>query len=166
MFFHLNGEWWLSGLILLVALIDDLRSRKIHNQLILFMLPFVLIAVFWFKGWEGIQDGGLSALLALLIAVPLAMAKIIGGGDLKLLVLLSLTLYWTDFFRILIYSFPWAFVLGIFKIILDKKLKEFFLNLMDMLKYKMERRFKLHSIPFSVALFVAWMSFMVLKGMS
>lgn len=149
---------------MLIALIDDLRSRKIHNYLILFMLAGALVAVFLLKGLEGLWEGGLSFLLALLIAVPLTLARILGGGDLKLLALVALTLHWADFFRVFIYSFPWALVLGIFKIILDKKLKAFFLNLISLLKYRKAQGLELHSIPFSVALFTGWLSFVVLHG--
>ena len=71
--FDWNGTLFVSGLILLIASIDDLRSRKIHNQLILFLFPFVLIAVAFFKGFEDLLAGGFSAGLALLVGIPLAL---------------------------------------------------------------------------------------------
>ena len=180
MFAYINWPLFLPGVILLVASIDDLRSRKIHNHLILFMLPFVLLAVFLShgvlvgsaggfsasRGFEGLLAGGFSALLALLVGVPLTLGRIIGGGDLKLLVLMSLTLSWPDFFQILIYSLPWALLLGLVKIVLDKQLKEFFWNLIFLMRYRRIQGLKFHSIPFSVALFAAWLSFLTLQGLN
>ena len=97
MFAYINWPLFLPGVILLVASIDDLRSRKIHNHLILFMLPFVLLAVFLShgvlvgsaggfsasRGFEGLLAGGFSALLALLVGVPLTLGRIIGGWGFK-----------------------------------------------------------------------------------
>ena len=112
-----------------MALIDDLRSRKIHNKLLLFLLPFVLLALIWLKGVAGLLTGGFSALLAFFIGIPLTLGKVIGGGDFKLLFLVAFTVSWMELLQIMLYSLPWALLLGIFKIILDKKLKDFFLNL-------------------------------------
>ena len=155
----------LSGLILLVAVIDDLRSRKIHNKLILFLLPFVLLFVVLLKGFGGLLAGGFSAFIALLFGIPMTLGRIVGGGDLKLLVLFALTVSWSDFFKVVIYSFPWALLLGIFKIILDGKIKEFFFNMVFLFRYRKTQGITLHSIPFSLALFMGWLSFLTLKSL-
>ena len=176
-----DGLVFLSGLILLIASIDDLRSRKIHNKLILFLLPFVLLAVFLFRGFQadsagfssflihgfqGLKTGGFSALLAVLVGIPLALSRVIGGGDLKLLVLFAFTVHWSDFFRIAIYSLPWALLLGLFKIILDKKFKDFAFNLFFLVWHRSTKGLQFHSIPFSVALFMAWLSFLTLQKLA
>lgn len=166
MFFGFDFKIFLSGLILLVAIIDDLRSRKIHNKLILFLFPFVVLAVALLTGFEGLLTGIFSALLALLIGIPLALGRVIGGGDLKLLTLFALTVNWSALIEIFIYSFPWALILGIFKIILDRKIKDFFFNLFFLLRYRKIQGLKFHSIPFSVALFMGWLSFLTLKGLN
>ena len=166
MAFDGSGTLFVSGLILLIASIDDLLSRKIHNHLILFLFPFVLLAVAFFEGFEGLLAGGFSAFLALLVGIPLALGRVIGGGDLKLLVLFALTVSWPDFFRILIYSLPWAFLFGFFKIILDKQLKSFFFNLFFLFRHRTTQGLTLHKIPFSLALFMAWLSFLTLQGLS
>jgi len=159
----IDSSLFLTGVILLIAVIDDLRSRKIHNHLILFMFPFVLIAVFLLKGFVGLQEGSFSALLALLVVTPLALFRIVGGGDLKLIVLIAFSLHWSDLFKILIYSLFWSFILGIIKITLDKKLKQFFMNMFWLLKYRKAENLDLHSIPFSVAIFVSWLSWLTLQ---
>ncbi len=165
-FSDLYGPQVLPGLILLIALIDDFRSRKIHNKLILFLLPLVLLAVALLKGVDGLMAGSLSALLAALVGLPLVLIKAIGGGDFKLLILFAFAVSWPELLKILIYSFPWALILGFFKIIFDKKLKDFFFNLFFLLRYRTAKGLEFHSIPFSLALFMAWLSFLTLRGLS
>ena len=154
----------LPGLVLLPACIDDLRSKKIHNKLILFLLPLVLSAVFLIQGLEGLKTGALSALLALLIAIPLTLIRAIGGGDLKLLTLIAFTLSWKDFLWIGLYSLPWALILGLVKITLNNQLKDFFLNFLYLFTNKSGQNLEFHTIPYSIALFFSWMSFLTVKG--
>ena len=163
MFFGFDLTIFLSGLVLLVACIDDLKTKKIHNKLILILLPLVLIAVFLLQGVEGLQKGGFSFILALIVGLPLALGRVIGGGDLKLLILFALTIHWSGLLNTVIYSFPWALLLGVFKIILDKKIKDFLFNLLFLFKHRTTKNLKLHSIPFSFSLFLGWLSFLTLK---
>lgn len=153
----------LPGLILLIACVDDLRSRKIHNWLILSMLPLVLISVFLLKGTGGLMEGGWAFLLALAFGIPLSLIRVIGGGDLKLLALFAWTVNWMDFVFIFVYSLPWALVLGLFKIALDRKIKDFLFNLLFMFRHKRVQNLKFHSIPYSIALLFGWMSFLSLR---
>lgn len=164
MFFGFDFQILLSALILLIACIDDLRSRKIHNKLILFLLPLVLLAVAIIGGVEALKTGLLSALIAFIIGVPLTLSRAIGGGDLKLLFVFALSLNWSDFLTIFVYSFFWALVLGLVKVVLDRKLKEFFRNVLFLFQRQSVKGLQFHTMPFSVALFVAWLSFLSLKG--
>ena len=161
-----TGNWiyFVTGVVLLLACVDDLRSKKIHNKLLLILLPFVLGAVVLFQGWEGLKAGMLSALLAFMIGLPLNLIRAIGGGDFKLLVLIAFTLQWKHFLWLACYSLPWALVLGLVKILLDKKLKVFLLNLFFLFQDKKRGNLEFHTIPYSIALFFAWLSFMNLKG--
>ena len=159
-------SYLLPGLILLPACIDDLLSKKIHNKLILFMLALTLPAVFFLSGWNGLLMGAVSVLLAILFAVPLTLAGAIGGGDLKLLILVAFTLNFRELFWLAIYSLPWALLLGLIKIALDKKLKDFVWNVLLLFKNRSAKGLDFHSIPYSIALFMAWLSLLTLKGFS
>lgn len=162
-FFVMAFKAFLPGLILLIAIVDDLRSRKIHNQLIVFLFPVVLGLVFWIGGLEGLKAGAISAAVALIFAVPLTLGRVIGGGDLKLLFLFAWTVVWLDLVKVFLYSLPWALVLGLVKTALEGKLKDFFFNIVFMLKFRKTKGLKLHSVPFSVALFVGWISLLTLQ---
>ena len=161
-----NMEPWipfLPGGILLVACVDDLRTKKIHNKLIVFLLPVVLLAVFLLGGIEALKMGGLSAVLAFCITVPLFLLRVIGGGDVKLLILIAFTLSWDNLLWISLVSLPWALILGLVKITLDKKLKDFLWNILFLFRHRTSSGLKFHNIPYSIALFFAWLSFISLK---
>ncbi len=166
MFYSPLFEILLPTALLIVAVIDDLRSQKIHNKLILFLLPIVLISIFLLKGLSGLKIGLISALLAFVIGVPLKLGRFIGGGDFKILVLFALTVDWLTLSYSFFYALPWALLLGIFKIALDKKLKDFFSNLFLILLFKFKgiNSENLHTIPFSVALLLGWLSYCSLNG--
>ena len=153
----------LTGVILLAGVADDLRSRKIHNTLILVLLAVAVAGVFLIKGLSGLLVGGMAGCLALTVGIPLYMAKIMGGGDLKLLFVFSLTVTWLSAGMSLMYSFPWALLLGLFKIILAGQLRDFLFNLFFLVKFQKPDFSSLHTIPFSLSLFLGWLTFISLK---
>ena len=84
--------WWLTIAVLAVAVVTDLRSRRIPNWLVLpFLVSGVLISP-WRHDWIGVQGGGWhglgqsagGALLGFLVfGVGFWMGGM-GGGDVKL----------------------------------------------------------------------------------
>ena len=164
MLFGIDLKILVSGLILLTACVDDLRSRKIHNNLILFLFPLALLSMVLLGGVEALKTGLVSALLALAMGLPLTLFRMMGGGDFKLLVVFAITLHWLDFLKVFIYSLPWALLLGLLKIILDKKLKEFLWNVVFLFRHRSTQGLQFHTIPFSIVLFAAWLSFLSLQG--
>ena len=160
----LNIPWQeaaLTACVLLAAGADDLRSRKIHNNLILFLLPFVLAGVVLIKGPSGLLPAFAGLLTALIIGVPLILMKAIGGGDLKLLAVFGLTVNAAGVFFSFLYALPWALLMGVVKMALDKNLKEFGFNLFFLVKLKKPVSKSLHTIPFSIALIFGWLTFAI-----
>ncbi len=148
----------LPALILLSAVLDDLRSRKIHNILILVLLAVALFSVLIFQGVQGLFPALLNLLIALGISIPLVLLKIIGGGDMKLYAVLALVLSPRALIVSLICAFFWGAVLGLIKVILDKKTGVMYVNFLSLLKLKKPSSDMLHSFPFSVSLFLGWLS--------
>lgn len=157
-------EFLLILSLLSIASIDDIRSKKIHNKLLLFLTPFVLISVFLLKGFVGLKVGLLLASLVIFCGIPLQMIRFIGGGDLKLLVVFAVTVPWLGFIYSLAYALIWATFLGLFKIILDKQIKSFLLNIFFLFKFKKMEKNNLHTIPFSICLLLGWLSQYSLTG--
>lgn len=150
-------------ILLLIAVVSDLRFQKIHNKLILILLPLVLLASFLMKGFLGLQEGLLSFLFALVLGVALNRTRFIGGGDLKLMCLLAFLMSWQAFCYTLMYAFLWASLLGIFKIIFEGNFKNFLWNLFYIFKFKSLQKTKLHTLPFSVGLFFGWLTYVALN---
>jgi prepilin peptidase CpaA len=148
----------LPALILLLAVLDDLRSRKIHNVLVLVLFAVALVSVLIFQGVEGLFPALLNLLVALGISVPLVLLKIIGGGDMKLYAVLALVLSPRALIVSLLCAFFWGAVLGLLKVILDKKIGLMYINFLSLLKLKKPSSDMLHSFPFSVSLFLGWLS--------
>lgn len=154
----------LSGFILLLAVIDDIIYKKIHNKLLLILTPFSLALLFFNLGsgfLTHLWQSSMGFLLSTIIVLPFVLSKILGAGDLKLIMLLSLILKATVLFQVFLFAFFWASLLGLVQIIVSGEIKSLVFNLINLSKLKESK--KLHSIPFSVALFFSWASVVVLK---
>ena len=156
-------EHLLPTAVLLAGAADDLRSKKIHNKLIVFLLPFVLLFVFLLGGLAGLMRGGLSFFFAVGLGAPLALARLMGGGDMKLLALFALTVPYTALFSSFFYALPWALVLGLAKMAFDKELNSFFLNMFFLIRFRKPDQKALHMIPFSLPLLFGWLSWLALN---
>lgn len=153
----LTEMWIVATAILLAGMVDDLRSRKVHNSLILFFLPIAIGCNFYFRGWEG-SAIGLSALLgALVLTVPLFMLGAFGGGDVKLFAVFALcvdpsTMFWT-----LLYSVIWGALFGLVRAAMQKQLMTLVRS-----TYKVASRHKnaahqpLHTVPYTFSLLLGW----------
>ena len=148
----------LPACILISSVIDDLRSKKIHNYLILIQAGVAVISVLIIKGPMDLFYALALMVLSLLITIPLVLLKVIGGGDMKLFAVLALVLppqlmLWT-----FIASFVWGALLGVVKALLDKKALLLYFNMLFLLKFKPPSAEQLHTFPFSVSLLLGWLS--------
>lgn len=157
-------EFLTPFILLSLASIDDLYSKKIHNYLLIALLPVVLLGVFLSKGLLGLQMGLLLAFIIFVLGVPLHLIRLLGGGDLKLLTLLAFCLHWQIFIYSLAYSMVWASLLGLFKIILDGEIKDFLWNIFFIFRFRNLQKEQLHTIPFAICLLFGWLSHFSLTG--
>ena len=153
-----------SGLILISALVDDLKSRKIHNKLLLCLIPVALIAVLLTQGWMALLSTSLlSAFMALVIALPFYFLRIIGGGDLKLYVTVALTWNLTAVFWSLVLALPWGGFLGLIRACLQGRAYIIWTNMLNLIKFKKVEKEALQTFPFSVVLLLGWLSYRTLS---
>lgn len=147
-----------ATLVLVSGLIDDLRSRKVHNVLILALLAATVAASIFFRGLEGSLPGVGAMLLALVITLPLFMAGVLGGGDVKLFSVFAFAVNSEIMFWTLVYSFIWGAVFGVLKASIQNQLPLLVRN-----TYKAARRQKiqiqeLNKIPYTFALLLGWLT--------
>lgn len=151
-------QFVLPGLILVSAMVDDLRSKKIHNVLIIISFVVAIVSIVILQGFSALFPAFGKLLVALGISAPLFFLKVLGGGDVKLYSVLALVLSPRILILSLILGFVWGAVLGVVKIILDKKAHLMLVNLLSLLKFKKLPSDTLHKFPFSIGLFLGWLS--------
>jgi len=76
--------WWPTLIVVSVATVTDLRSRRIPNWLVLpFMVAGIAVAI-WFHGWHGLGQSLAGLGLGALIFGVLGLMGGMGMGDVKL----------------------------------------------------------------------------------
>jgi len=145
-----------STLILVIGCVDDLRSRKIHNSLLLGLLVFAFIFIVAIRGLLGLENGLMSAGLALALTFPLVYFRALGGGDMKLFTVFAITSDPSSVIRVFLFSIVAGAMIGLVRAAISGQL-------MTVLKstalVAMDRSIKPSgefNIPFSVALLLGW----------
>lgn len=155
----------LALILLLAGVVDDLRSRKVHNQIIIAAAVVFLLFLVLVKGPASLMIAGLSLVTAFVVALPVYMMRIFGGGDFKLFLVLSLLLTWEQVLLTLAASMIWGSLLGIFQVILKGQGKQFLHNLMAMGQRVKIAEEKTHKVPFTIALFFGFLSSLYWSGL-
>lgn len=151
--------------LLLAGVIDDLRSRKIHNSLILVLLFISVVSAYVLLGGRSWADPLYAFGLAFVFMIPLFGLKVWGGGDAKLFLAVSPLLIYQEMPIFLLMSFVWGALLGLLRAGLTGKLKMMAANLGSLfLHRKAPASEMLVKIPFSVALFFGFLSVIVLRS--
>ena len=154
-------------LLLIASAIDDLKTQKIHNKLLLGFLPFILISSFYFQDFQFfvfLKTSLVNLFVSFIITLPLVFFRFIGGGDFKLFLLLSLCLPLNILLLTGLYALPCAVLLGLFKILIGGRFKQFMTNLYLLVRFKKLSLVEANKIPFSVCLFFGFLSLLVLEG--
>lgn len=145
-----------ATLTLVAGLVDDVRSRKVHNVLVLALLALVALATLYFRGFDGSLPGVGALLLALVITVPLFAIGMLGGGDVKLFAVFALALDPTSMFWTLVYSLFWGAMFGVTRATLSKQLPVLVRNTTRLgFRQKLQPQ-ELHKIPYTFALLLGW----------
>lgn len=76
--------WWPTLIVVAVATVTDLRSRRIPNWLVLPFLPAGIAVSAWLHGWHGVEQSLAGAGLGILIYGIFYLKFGMGAGDVKL----------------------------------------------------------------------------------
>ena len=156
--------FWLPSLILLAGVVDDLRSRKIHNKLVLVALLIAAIYAFYQGGSAQLLAGLFGATTALFFHMPLVAIRALGAGDLKLMVAFGMATDWQTVLAVSILAIIWGGLLGVFKAILSGQGLALLQNTLRLMSTPKEAQKQSHKIPYSVALFFGWLSHLTLPA--
>jgi prepilin peptidase CpaA len=165
----MNGTVWaipnlIASLILTVGVVDDMRSRKVHNWLFLACVGVALTAVLIVDGWHGLANGTLGFLAGAIVFLPFVLVKAVGAGDLKLLAAFGIVTGWQAVLHVAFFSIFWGALFGVVQVIFKGEGKVFFHNVLNILLRRKSEGLKLHSMPFTVALLFGWLTYLKIQG--
>lgn len=141
---------------LLAGLIDDLRSRKVHNILLILISPVLFLASVHFRGMEGSLIGTTALVGALVVTIPLFMFGILGGGDVKLFSLFSFCLDPVSMIWTLIYSIIWGALFGLARALVQKNLLTLVRNTYRVARRQRVQVEEIQKIPYTFSLLLGW----------
>lgn len=155
----------LPSAVLGVAAIDDIRSRKVHNWLVLLSAAITLVTVVALDGWSRLPHSLGYGAFAFALGLPLVLARALGAGDLKIFTVFGFATDWNAVFFTLVYSLIWGALLGVFRAVLQGQ----FVPLMQQTFFLAVGQKKLatdspHKIPYTIALFFGWLTHLSLMG--
>jgi Flp pilus assembly protein protease CpaA len=147
-------------IMLLIALIEDLRTKKVRNSII--VVGFIA-GLIWINFVLPGSSSGLMTVASIATAValcfPLYYFKVIGGGDFKLMIVFALLTSTEAVVTVTWMSLFWGGLLGLFQALFSGQLKQILHNVISIISTKRSvAETKLHRIPYTVALFLAWIS--------
>jgi Flp pilus assembly protein protease CpaA len=90
--------------------------------------------------------------------IPTFLLRILGGGDIKLILVLSLYLSWLQSCEFIIYSFCWGALFGLIKTGLDRRLNLLFFDTLSLIKKQKNTDTNSNPIPFTVAIMLGFYS--------
>ncbi len=152
----MDAMWALATLSLVAGVVDDLRSRKVHNALLLVLLPIVVVGSFYFRGWEGTAVGLLSFGLGLCLTIPLFLGRVLGGGDVKLFALFAFCVDANSMFYTLVFSILWGGVFVVTRAAIQAQLLTLLRNTYQVIQRRRPERQQILAIPYTFALLLGW----------
>jgi prepilin peptidase CpaA len=146
-------------LILLGALITDVRTHKIYNIWIIISILIALTSSYLFFGFEGLQSGAQGGALALVITLPLVILGALGAGDMKILFAFGLATTYSAVFSVIVVSFIWAGIVGIIMAIYRGRAKALAISTVKLITSQTRNQKSFHKIPYTIALVLAWVTY-------
>lgn len=156
---------WIPSLILIVAAVDDLKTRKIHNWLVGTCFIVATVSVTLVYGWQGFTSGFVASSLALTLTLPLVLVKALGAGDMKIMLAFAMVSQWQIVFWVIVYALMWGAILGLIKAFIDKRGLLLLRNTFFIATRKLSASDPgMTKIPFSIALIFGWLTQLTLNS--
>ncbi len=153
-----------ATLILIAGVIDDMRSRKVHNWLFLICAASALVGATVTDGFAGFNLALIGFFAGFVILLPLVLLKIIGAGDMKLFSAFGAAVGWSTTFDVAVWALIWGAAFGVLQVALKGQLKATLQNMIAIAQFKDRQNLILHKIPFTIALLMGWLTDLVHRG--
>lgn len=151
----MGGATYLITGMLLAGVIDDLRSRKVHNVMTVAFLVVSCVAVplLGYSYLAAIKSFGFTFVIGLALFLP----GVLGGGDTKLMLAVSPLLPPEQIVGFFIASLFWGSILGIFMALLHGRGKSLVNNLGAFVFHRAKVR-NGERMPFTVGLLFGFLT--------
>jgi prepilin peptidase CpaA len=158
-----------AGLILGAGVLDDLRSRKFHNWLFLAASGLAFTVAVVTGGLTGLNFAFLGFVAGFIALLPLVILHVIGAGDMKLMAALGAVIGWSAGLDVVMYSLIWGALFGVFQVIMKGQLKTTLQNMLSIARIGANKAapttpVQLHQMPFTFAILMGWLTFVVRTG--
>ncbi len=147
----------LPSLILSAGVVDDLRSRKVHNWLSMSLLAIAAVAVLISGGFSGLMTASLGVVILLAVLAPLVLLGVIGGGDMKLMLAFTMATSWQIGASVLLYSLVWGALFGVDKVLASHPPSVVLAKLQHPTQIRLNA--DAMKIPYTVALLLGWLTY-------
>jgi Flp pilus assembly protein protease CpaA len=154
-------ELMMPTLILLVSTFTDFKFKKVQNWIVLSLLAIVIVHHAVAGQREIWNEGFLGFGTAILLCLPLYMAKALGGGDFKIFAVFGLAANPNAVLCTFLFSLFWGSALGIAKAIFAGQGKVFLENFKKILKLQKPDPQTVQKIPYTIALLLGWFTFLI-----
>lgn len=156
---------WTASAVLLAGLIDDFFTRKVHNWLVLSMLSLAVLTCALLAPQSFLQIHLLGFFAAIALTLPLVFFGWLGSGDMKLLAVFGLLAGTSTTFNVLIFAMVWATIWGFVLVCVNGGVKNYFMNLKNILFFQKSSGLKLQAMPFTAPIFLGWMTYLKLESL-
>jgi prepilin peptidase CpaA len=150
--------------ILAAGVVDDFRSRKFHNWLFLVCVAVAALSVLLAGGVQSFSIALLGLLAGVAVFLPLVMMKIIGAGDMKLMAAFGLAAGWDAVLQVAVFGLLWGAVFGVLATVFRGQGRVLVYNMFSIVMIRERKGLVLHKIPFTIAIFMGWLTFLTLRG--
>ncbi len=147
---------------LIVAVYLDLVTAKFPNKLFIIYLSTNTILFSLLHGLSGVGLSLLTFGVAILLLIPIYFTKILGGGDVKLILSISPALLMDEFISFLFMSFLWAGLFGLLRSLLGGNLRALLMNTLFAFKKVTVAE---DVMPFTVGILLGWCSYKSILGL-
>lgn len=147
---------------LVIAVYLDLVTAKFPNNFFLIYLGSNFVLFVFLHGLSAIPVSFMTFGIAVLLLAPIYFVKILGGGDVKLILSVSPVLLMDEFIGFLLLSFIWAGLFGLMRSLLGGNLRSLLLNTLFAAKKVTVAE---EGIPFTVGILLGWCSYKTVLGL-
>ena len=150
--------------ILVAGMVDDFRSRKFHNWLFIVCVVVATLSVLVTGGVGAFPIALLGLLAGIAIFLPFVLISVIGAGDMKLMAAFGLAAGWNAVLHVALYGLIWGALFGVLATVFRGQGRVLVHNMVSIVLIRERKDLTLHKIPFTIAIFMGWLTVLSMRG--